>query len=363
LFLNWCHCSKTKRWATGGNWSRYAAPVATNNVGIINYTGGNSPSVGATANANNLVIATNATLTVAGDNTLSVSGHWMNNGTFAANRSTVELNGSNQYIGGDTAFYNLTKNVTAAATLTFENGTASRTTVTNALDLQGVSGALLSLRSDSAGSQWEIDPRGTRTIAYLDVKDSKNVNAAYINAVDMDCDDSGNNTKWVFSGSMIGISPASLTYTATYNSTNPASQNFTLTNSGDDEYTWTNTVTYGAGASGWFTPAPTNGSISAAGAQTCTGTVNIASLNAGTYYATNTVTSPTATNSPQTLAITLSVSLADQTITFPTISDQNVTNQLALSATASSALTVAFAVGSGPASINANVATFSATGT
>jgi len=52
----------------------------------------------------------------------------------------------------------------------------------------------------------------------------------------------------------------------------------------------------------------------------------------------------------------------DQTITFGAIADQSVTNRLTLSATASSGLPVIFTVGSGPASINSNVATFNATG-
>jgi|GEM_PF-1716110 len=59
---------------------------------------------------------------------------------------------------------------------------------------------------------------------------------------------------------------------------------------------------------------------------------------------------------------TFTVSKATQTITFPAISDQDVTNSLTLSATASSGLAVSFAVGSGPATISGNVATFSATG-
>jgi len=79
----------------------------------------------------------------------------------------------------------------------------------------------------------------------------------------------------------IGISPALLTYTATYNGTNPAVQTFTLTNSGETAYTYTNTVTYGAGTSGWFTPVPTNGSVAAGNSRICTGSVNIAGLNTG----------------------------------------------------------------------------------
>jgi len=193
--------SEGSDWATAVNWSGSAAPALTDNVGIMDYTGGNAPTVTAAANAGNLVIATGAELTVAGTNTLNVSGHWINNGDFTANTSTVNLTGTDQSLFGDTTFYNLTKNVTTAATLTFENGEANRTTITNTLDLQGADGQQLSLRSDTAGSQWEIDPRGTRTIAYVDVQDSKNVNATDIYAAGANSIDFGNNTKWAFADS------------------------------------------------------------------------------------------------------------------------------------------------------------------
>src|SRR5204862_524207 len=60
------------------------------------------------------------------------------------------------------------------------------------------SGQLLSLRSSSFGTQWKIDPQSVRTIAFLDVQDSNNINATAINAVGTNSVDSGNNTNWVF---------------------------------------------------------------------------------------------------------------------------------------------------------------------
>ena len=142
-------------------------------------------------------IANTGTLTV-GSGSVALTGNWSNSGTFTSGTGTVTFNGTNQSISGTTTFYNLTKNVTSAATLTFQNGSANKTTITNTLDLQGASGQLLSLRSDTAGSQWEFDPQGTRTIQYLDVKDSNNVSATNINAVGQNCTDSENNTKWSF---------------------------------------------------------------------------------------------------------------------------------------------------------------------
>lgn len=125
-------------------------------------------------------IAVGAALTV-GTGSISLTGDWSNSGNFSAGSGVVSLNGTDQSVSGATTFYNLTKNVTEEATLTFQNGSASRTTIANTLKLQGANEQMLSLRSDSA-FQWEIDPQGTRTIQYLDVQGSKNVNAADIDA-------------------------------------------------------------------------------------------------------------------------------------------------------------------------------------
>jgi parallel beta-helix repeat protein len=143
-------------------------------------------------------VAITGTLTVA-SGSINLTGNWSKSGNFTAGTGMVTFDGTNQTLSGATSFYDLTKNVNAADTLTFTSGTANKTIITNTLNLSGASGNLLSLRSSSAGTQWEIDPQGTRTIAYLDVKDSKNVNeAATINAVGTKCVSSGNNTGWIF---------------------------------------------------------------------------------------------------------------------------------------------------------------------
>ena len=140
-------------------------------------------------------VAIAGTLTV-GSGSIALTGDWSNSGTFTPGTGTVTFNGSNQSISGTTTFYGLTKNVTAASTLTFPSG--ATTTVENTLNLSGVSGQLLTLQSSTPGTQWEINPWETRTIAYLDVKDSKNVNATAIDAVGTNSVDSGNNTNWTF---------------------------------------------------------------------------------------------------------------------------------------------------------------------
>jgi parallel beta-helix repeat protein len=139
-------------------------------------------------------IAIAGTLTV-GSGSINLSGNWSNNGTFTAGTGTITLDGISQSLSGITTFHNLSKVVVSADTLTFPGG--QKTTIANALTLQGASGQLLSLRSDSA-DQWEIDPQGTRTIQYLDVQSSNNVNGTAIDATGKNCQDSGNNTNWLF---------------------------------------------------------------------------------------------------------------------------------------------------------------------
>lgn len=99
---------------------------------------------------NNLTI-TAGTLDVSASNyALSVGGTFSNSGTFTPRSGTVTLSGTNQTLSGTTSFYNLTKNTTSTATLTFP--ASATTTITNALTLTGQSGALLSLRSSTTST-------------------------------------------------------------------------------------------------------------------------------------------------------------------------------------------------------------------
>jgi hypothetical protein len=104
------------------------------------------------------------------------------------------LDGTNQTIIGDTTFYNLTKTVTSADTLTFTAG--STTTVLGKLTLTGGSGGLLSLVSSIPGSPWFIDADGTTSVSYVNVSDSNASGGPAIttcNSVD-----SGGNSNWNF---------------------------------------------------------------------------------------------------------------------------------------------------------------------
>lgn len=179
--------------------------LVTNGYNVIVGTGGitNSGTIIASGGAGGTTSISTASGFVnhgtftAGSSILTLSGAFTNKGTFTANTGSVVLNGTNQTLSGSTTFYDLTKTVTNADTLTFRANDTF--TISNALTLQGAASNLLSLRSSASGTQWKIDPQGTRTVSYLDVRDSNNTNATAIDATDGTNVNSGNNTRWQFS--------------------------------------------------------------------------------------------------------------------------------------------------------------------
>ena len=160
--------------------------TAAVNVGVLTLTVGSG----------GVDIKADGTLT-SGAGVVNCAGNWAkaDTGTFTAGTGTVTFDGTAQALTGSTTFKNLSKSVSAADTLTFQAG--STTTVTGTLTLTGQSGELLSLRSSSPGTQWQIDPTGTRVISYVDVQDSNNINDTEIDA-SSGCVDSGHNTNWSF---------------------------------------------------------------------------------------------------------------------------------------------------------------------
>ena len=162
--------------------------------------------------------------------TFSVSGNWDNSGEFDPKTGTVTLDGTNQTIIGTTTFYELTKNVNSAATLTFPEGVT--TTVTNTLNLSGVDDQLLSLRSSSSSrTEWKIDPQEDRSIAYLNVQDSNNVSGTAIDTVGKNIFDSDGNTHWTF------VAPTVTTQAVSGIGTTSATGNGTITSLGSNDPT------------------------------------------------------------------------------------------------------------------------------
>ncbi|TSC72128.1 MAG: RTX toxins and related Ca2+-binding domain [Parcubacteria group bacterium Gr01-1014_38] len=167
-------------------------------VGALTVGGGTFTGGSGTHDINGAVTISSGTLT-ATSGTMTVSGNFTHSGgTFTHNSGTVTLDGTDQTLSGATTFNNLSKTVTTARTLTFPSGASSTQTVVGTWTAKGASGALLSLRSSTDGTQWRIDPQGTRSIEYLDVKDSNNVNATGITTAGLNITDSGNNTGWNF---------------------------------------------------------------------------------------------------------------------------------------------------------------------
>ncbi len=148
-----------------------------------------------TVGGNFLELSTSTALT-APSGILTVAGNFsISGGAFNHNNGTIVLNGTNQTIIG-TTFNNLTKTVTSADTLTITAGNTE--TVVGTLTLKGTSGNLLSLVSSTPGTQWNIDPQGTRDIEYLNVTDSNNINASAIQTLGLNITNGGNNTNWNF---------------------------------------------------------------------------------------------------------------------------------------------------------------------
>ncbi len=153
-------------------------------------------------------------------------------------------------------------------------------------------------------------------------------------------------------GGGIALETNRLEFTATYAGADPLPQSLWMTNVGEFAFTYTRVIGYGAGASGWLSSLPGTGAVGPGGFILLTNAVDIAGVNAGVYVATNWVSAPDATNSPQEYVVHLTVARADQGISWGAINDQVTTNKVGLSATASSGLPVNFEVLLGSASIS-----------
>jgi len=96
----------------------------------------------------------------------------------------------------------------------------------------------------------------------------------------------------------IGVSPSSLSFTATEGGANPANQTVSITNTGGGTLNWT-----ASDNATWLTISPTSGTAPS----TLTASVNISGLTAGTYNGTITISATGATNSPVSVPVTLTV--------------------------------------------------------
>ena len=99
----------------------------------------------------------------------------------------------------------------------------------------------------------------------------------------------------------ISLSTSKASFSYTLGGSAPASQTFNVTNTSSGTLAWT-----AASGSSWLTVSPSSGT----GSGTLTLGINSAGLTAQTYNGAVTVTAPGAANSPQTIAVMLTVSAA-----------------------------------------------------
>jgi hypothetical protein len=124
-------------------------------------------------------------------------------------------------------------------------------------------------------------------------------------------------THVVTAAATISLSPTTLTFSSARLTvcngvtagSNPASQTITLSNTGQATLNYSAAASMVGGGS-WLSVTPASGAVAAGGNTTLTVSINLTGLTAGTYTGTITVTDPDASNSPQTVSITLNVTAA-----------------------------------------------------
>ena len=157
---------------------------------------------GGNAITGNITIDTSAILTTTGSNyNIALAGDWSNSGAFTAGTGTVTLNGTGQAINGSTTFYDLTKSVAAADTLTFEATKTTTIASGGTVTLNGASGQLLMLASSTGSSAWNFvltDATVTKAIDYVSVSwsDASGSHATQKPIEPTNSTDGGNNTDW-----------------------------------------------------------------------------------------------------------------------------------------------------------------------
>jgi hypothetical protein len=115
---------------------------------------------------------------------------------------------------------------------------------------------------------------------------------------------------------VLQIAPTNLSYTAVQGSGSPTPLSITISNAGTGAATWTATT-----SQSWLSLGQTSGTAPA----TVTVSVNPSGLNLGTYNATITVSAAGASNSPQSVAVTLIVNPAPVVVSSLTFNPATLT--------------------------------------
>ena len=97
----------------------------------------------------------------------------------------------------------------------------------------------------------------------------------------------------------LSLTPATLSFSGTVGTTNPTAKTISVSNTGSGTLTWT-----AGDNAAWLTLSPASGT----GSGSLTASINTAGLAAGSYSGTITIAASGATNTPQTVAVSLTVS-------------------------------------------------------
>ena len=294
----------------------------------LSHAAGLNMVLGQTFNINTSVLNVEGDVTNVGTlqtstGSINLNGNWTNTGTFNAGTSgTVAFTGSSvSTITGANTFANFTC-TQAGKQLSFEAGKTQ--TIGGTWTLTGSSGNLIKLRSTVAGTQWKVDPTGTKNISFVDVKDSNNINSAIINPTNST--DSGNNTNWFSISATPTPTPSTGDTTApTVTITSPTSSStYTTTSS---TITLSGTASDNSGSVSSVTWSNSKGGSGTASGTT-SWTISSISLSSGDNIITVTATDGSGNSGSDTITATYNATTT-QSPTVTTGSATNVTSSTA----------------------------------
>jgi len=109
----------------------------------------------------------------------------------------------------------------------------------------------------------------------------------------------------------IAASPSSFSFITEQGGSNPSSQTLEIQNSGDGTLDWSATDD-----ADWLSLSPASGSCASGEINNVTVSVDASAISAGDYTATITISAPEATNTPQTVAVNLTITPITPTVTY-----------------------------------------------
>ena len=135
-----------------------------------------STATGAISVGGSVTISTGATFLSASSTSVTISGNFTNSGTFTHSGGTVIFSGAGTSVissSASMAFKNLTI-ATPGKTVKFQKQTTNVPifTIAGTFTANGTAGNLVSIQSDTPGSQWLVHFNSAQTVSYVNVRDS-----------------------------------------------------------------------------------------------------------------------------------------------------------------------------------------------